>query len=156
MMIRTIRLTRRRAVLAVLLFGALTAALIFLLGGKTSRETPIFEAVLPDNAARAAYLQKLGWEVDEEPTATLQVRIPDPLTEEYADYNALQRRQGLDLEPWRGKDVTRYTYAVRNYPGLPADVLLDLYLCGDRLVAGDVVCVGEDAFMDTLRFPAEK
>lgn len=153
MMIRAIRLTRKRAALAVIAAGGLVAALILLLGrGGESRSAPA-QPPLPDNADRVAYLKALGWTVEAEPVTTLQFLLPSQLKGDYLTYNELQKAQGFDLSACCGKQVTRYTYTVTNYPGRPEGVQLNLYVCEDLPVAGDIVCTGADGFQDTLVYP---
>lgn len=152
MLIQTVRLTRKKAVLAAILAGILMAALILLLGrGGGSEEASAPQ--LTGNAERVAYLRELGWEVEEEPVTTLQFLLPPQLKGDYVAYNDLQKQQGFDLEACCGKQVTRYTYAVTNYPQRPDGVQLNLYVCEKLPVAGDVVCTGADGFQDTLVFP---
>ena len=152
MMIQAVRLTRKKAALAVILAGAVMAALILLLGRSGA---PVKEdlPLLTGNAERIAYLQELGWEVAEEPVTTLQFLLPPQLKGDYVAYNDLQKSQGFDLETCCGKQVTRYTYTVTNYPKRPDGVQLNLYVCEELPVAGDVVCTGADGFQDTLVFP---
>ena len=152
MMIQAVRLTRKKAALAVILAGAVMAALILLLGRSGA---PVKEdlPLLTGNAERIAYLQELGWEVAEEPVTTLQFLLPPQLKGDYVAYNDLQKSQGFDLETCCGKQVTRYTYTVTNYPQRPDGVQLNLYVCEELPVAGDVVCTGSDGFQDTLVFP---
>ena len=154
MMIQAVRLTRKKAALAVILAGAVMAALILLLGrggSPAQQDRPL----LTSNAERVAYLQELGWEVVEEPVTTLQFLLPPQLKGDYVAYNDLQKSQGFDLEACCGKQVTRYTYTVTNYPQRPEGVQLNLYVCEELPVAGDVVCTGADGFQDTLIFPGE-
>ena len=154
MMIQAVRLTRKKAALAVILAGAVMAALILLLGrggSPAQQDRPL----LTSNAERVAYLQELGWEVVEEPVTTLQFLLPPKLSGDYITYNDLQKSQGFDLETCCGKQVTRYTYTVTNYPQRPDGVQLNLYICEDLPVAGDVVCTGTDGFQDTLVFPQQ-
>ena len=154
MMIQAVRLTRKKAALAVILAGAVIAALILLLGrggSPAQQDRPL----LTGNAERVAYLQELGWDVVEEPVTTLQFLLPPQLKGDYVAYNDLQKSQGFDLETCCGKQVTRYTYTVTNYPQRPDGVQLNLYVCEELPVAGDVVCTGADGFQDTLVFPGE-
>ena len=154
MMIQAVRLTRKKAALAVILAGAVIAALILLLGrggSPAQQDRPL----LTGNAERVAYLQELGWDVVEEPVTTLQFLLPPQLKGDYVAYNDLQKSQGFDLEACCGKQVTRYTYTVTNYPQRPEGVQLNLYVCEELPVAGDVVCTGADGFQDTLVFPGE-
>ena len=152
MMIQAVRLTRKKAALAVILAGAVMAALILLLGrggSPAQQDRPL----LTSNAERVAYLQELGWEVVEEPVTTLQFLLPPQLKGDYVAYNDLQKSQGFDLEACCGKQVTRYTYTVSNYPQRPDGVQLNLYVCEELPVAGDVVCSGADGFQEGLAFP---
>lgn len=154
MMIQAIRLTRKKAALAVILAGAILSALILLLGqrgGPGVSEHPC----LSNNGERVAYLRELGWEIDPEPLTTLQFLLPPKLSGDYIAYNDLQKTQGFDLATCCGKQVTRYTYTVTNYPQRPDGVQLNLYICEDLPVAGDVVCTGTDGFQDTLIFPQQ-
>ena len=81
--------------------------------------------------------------------------LPDHLDEPYLSYNELQKKQGFDLSVCCGKQVSRYTYAVTNYPGRAADVQLNLYLCENRPVAGDIFCPGAEGFQETLQYPED-
>ena len=144
----------KKAALAVILAGAVLAALILLLGqrgGAGASEQPC----LSNNGERVAYLRELGWEIDPEPLTTLQFLLPPKLSGDYITYNDLQKAQGFDLETCCGKQVTRFTYTVTNYPQRPDGVQLNLYICEDLPVAGDVVCTGTDGFQDTLVFPQQ-
>ena len=154
MLIFTTRLSRKKAACAVIIAGVLTAAVIILVsclqsGGERARPQ------VADNSQRIAYLQSLGWEVESEPLETLQFLLPDALEEPYLSYNELQKEQGFDLTACCGRQVTRYTYAVTNYPGRAEGVQLNLYVCEDLPVAGDVCCPGADGFQETLEFQEE-
>ena len=155
MMIQAIRLTRKKAALAVILAGAVLAALILLLGQHGGNVGASEQPCLSSNGERVAYLRELGWEIDPEPLTTLQFLLPPKLSGDYITYNDLQKSQGFDLETCCGKQVTRYTYTVTNYPQRPDGVQLNLYICEDLPVAGDVVCTGTDGFQDTLVFPQQ-
>lgn len=145
MMIWTAKFSRKKAAAAVILMGVVMAALILLVG----REEP--EVPLPQltcNEERVAYLQSLGWEVEPEPIETLQFLLPAKLEEPYLSYNELQ--QGFDLSECCGKQVSRYTYAVTNYPGQAEGVQANLYVCEDRPAAGDICSPGAGGFQEPL------
>ena len=61
--------------------------------------------------------------------------------------------QGFDLETCCGKQVTRYTYTVTNYPEIPQGVQANLYLWGDQIIGGDVIFTGQGGFQTDLAFP---
>lgn len=152
MLIVTTRFSKKKAALAVIAAGAVLAAVIVLVSlfqGGGSADLP----ELTDNSQRVAYLQSLGWEVESEPVETLQFLLPESLAEPYLTYNQLQKEQGFDLSACCGKQVARYTYTATNYPGRLEGVQINLYLCENRPVAGDVFCAGADGFQDTLVYP---
>ena len=154
MFIITKRLTKAKAVGAVLLLGLLLAGLI-LLTGACHRSEPEQPPLLQTNADRIAYLAALGWQVAEEPLETLHLQLPEDLSrEEHAAYLQLQLSQGFDLLPYAGQQVVRYTYAVENYPGRSDSVQLNLYCCDGTVIAGDVIAPGENGFQGPLTFPA--
>ena len=154
MFVLTTRLRKKRAILVGVLVILLLAGGLLWRGLSRGAEAPE-ETLLRDNAARAAYLRELGWEVDEKPIETMDLQLPQELTGSYAAYNELQLAQGFDLRECCGQTVTRYTYQVRNYPDRPEDVQLNLYLCEDRPIAGDIIAGGEGGFQGTLRYPGE-
>lgn len=113
------------------------------------------ETVLKNNADRIAYLQSLGWEVAPEPTESLQLLLPETLPTNYIAYNQIQLAQGFDLNTCCGKQLTRYTYTVNNYPDYPKGVQLNLYICEDRVAAGDIIATGVNGFQAGILFPRQ-
>lgn len=99
------------------------------------------------NEERIAYLASLGWEVNDQPIETLSVTLGETLEEPYLSYNDLQLSQGFDLTRYCGQTLSRYTYVVTNYPDASLPCQADLYVCGGVLAAGDIVCTGENGFM---------
>lgn len=152
MLIWTAKFSRKKAVAAVIIMGVVMAALIILMGRMPPDESA--EAPqLTDNSQRVAYLQSLGWEVKPEPVETLQFLLPDTLAEPYLTYNELQKPQGFDLAACCGKQVSRYTYTVTNYPDRMEGVQANLYICEDQPVAGDICCPGAGGFQEALIRP---
>ena len=154
MFVLTTRLRKKRAILVGTLVILLIAGGLLWRGLSREAEVPE-ETVLRDNEDRIAYLKALGWEVDEEPVESMELELPEELTGSYAAYNELQLAQGFDLRDYLGQGVSRWTYQVRNYPDRPEDVQLNLYLCEDRPIAGDIIAGGEGGFQGTLRYPGE-
>ena len=154
MFVLTTRLRKKRAILVGSLVILLIAGGLLWRGLSREAEAPE-ETVLRNNEDRIAYLKALGWEVDKEPVESMELELPEELTGSYAAYNELQLAQGFDLRDYQGQGVSRWTYQVRNYPGRPEDVQLNLYLCEDRPIAGDIIAGGEGGFQGTLRYPGE-
>jgi len=143
MLIWTAKFSRKKAVAAVILMGVVMAVLIVLAGRAPEEpEAPR----LTSNDERVAYLQSLGWEVEPEPIETLQFLLPAELEEPYLSYNKLQVSQGFDLARCCGRQVTRFTYAVTNYPGQAGGVQANLYICEEEPAAGDLCSSGANGF----------
>ena len=152
MVIWTARFSKKaKAILLVIALGVAAAAVILLFGGQDRQTAAEIRPTTNDD--RVPYLQSLGWTVDPEPVETLQFLLPDTLSEPYLTYNQLQEEQGFDLSACCGKQVSRYTYTVTNYPGRAEGVQVNLYVCEEMPVAGDILCAGADGFQDTLAFP---
>ena len=159
MFIRTVSLTRKKAVIFVLLLGLiLSFAVLFAAHtAHTDEDIELFDAIdLTTDAQRRAYLQDLGWVVTGSAVETLDLILPQPLTQEYLHYNLIQLQQGLDLRPYSGKRVCRYTYSISNYPGIDGGVQVNLYVCEGRLIAGDTFYAGENGFSAPLSYPMKE
>ena len=159
MFIRTFSLTRKKAVLLVLLLGVfLCLAILFTAHtAHTDEDNESYEPIsLSTDDQRRACLEQFGWTVSGNAVETLNLKLPDPLTREYLQYNALQLQQGLDLRPYAGQQICRYTYCIDNYPGIANGVQANLYVCQGKLIAGDIFYAGEQGFSAALAYPAEK
>ena len=154
MFIVSAKLPQKRAIAYVLLCGAVFIALILLVSLVKRQPMPGDQAVVAaTDKERTDYLTALGWAVEAAPVETLEFILPDPLNASYEAYNALQQEQGFDLAPYAGMQVKRYSYQVTNYPDCPENVQANLYLCGDLVIGGDILCYGQEEFVDTLIFP---
>ena len=73
----------------------------------------------------------------------------------YADYAALQKKQGFPIEQYGGMDAVRYTFKVKNYPSNEKEVVADLVVSGQSVIAGDIQSTALDGFMTELKtFPS--
>lgn len=153
--IMTTKLTKAKAIGAALAGGALLCGLIFAAGHlqQDGGAQPPSPQNISDNDGRVAYLSGWGWEVNPSAVETLDLVLPEALSDSYESYNALQAENGLDLTAYCGKRVKRYTYSVLNYPGGAEGVQANLYLCGDTVIAGDIMASGQDGFISGLRYP---
>lgn len=69
------------------------------------------------NDERVAFLEGFGWQVEQTPTETQEVRIPEEFNEVFTRYNQLQQEQGFDLSSYAGKAAKRYVYTVTDDAG---------------------------------------
>ena len=148
-MMRKTTPARRIGAVKVILFGVLAAAVILLAGalGRRSVRNVIRAGT---NEERVAYLQSLGWEVEQTPILEQEITLPKEFPDVLNQYNELQRQQGFDLEEYAGKKLTLYTYRITNHPDAEeADA--SLYVYRSTLVGGDVHSTSFTGFMTALR-----
>ncbi len=89
------------------------------------------------NAQRVEFLNKNGLIVEPDPE-TEDITIPAEFNEAYTEYNELQKSQGFDLLPYAGREVTKYTYRILNYPDYPENMTVTLLFDDHRLIAADI------------------
>jgi len=162
MFIITKKVRRRRLTAGLFLFF-LTLGL-FGAGLDLSRDIQAASAVIqteirPDptgirtNADRVAYLEGYGWITGEEPAAVEEILLPENFGEDYKDYLDLQVSQGFHLEEYAGKTVKRYTYQIKNYPGLQENIWASILVYKKTIIGGEVFCNQGDGFTQSLAYP---
>lgn len=107
---------------------------------------------LASNEDREAYLTSLGWEYDVNCTEK-QIRIPAEFNDTYTRYNEIQIKQGYDLSEYKGREVTVYTYNIKNFSGYENRdcVFANLLVCDNKLIGGDICSTSaSDGFMQGL------
>lgn len=95
-----------------------------------------------------SYLNALGYSAEYAEKAS--IKIPDSFDRVYSAYNALQREYGYDLAPYAGRECTRYTYTIKNYPDNTVGVRANLLICDNTVIGGDISTVGLYGFMTGL------
>ena len=99
------------------------------------------------NDDRIAFLKQFGWEVKAEPEEEQAVKLPNEFDKVLTRYNELQKRQGLDLEKYRRREVKRYTYIVTNYPLYEGTVYANLLVFRGKVIGGDICSAESDGFI---------
>lgn len=100
------------------------------------------------------FLSSYGWIVSEKPIEYERFVLNIYEDETFHDYNAIQKEIGLDLTPYYGKEVERFTYSVLNYPNKNVNNVRANVLCYEsKPIAGDIMTVASDGFMHSLKFP---
>lgn len=162
MLMYAFRLNRRvrRSALLLLLLLAVMAAGRLVLNLIPEGNTALTGATIKRQSGkteeqRQEFLTALGWVVNPEPDEVVEVIIPKNFDDVYENYNNIQKEQGMDLSRYKGKRCKRYSYTVLNYPGGAQNVRLNLLVCGNKIVGGDVSSMGLDGFMQGLVFPKE-
>lgn len=104
----------------------------------------------PQTADPVAYLQQLGYEVEPQWIDLREITIPAELDETLSAYNEMQKQTGFDLSPYRGQRVKMYVYRLRNHP-TGEGALATVYLCRDKVIAGDISAAEQGGFSHGLR-----
>lgn len=65
-----------------------------------------------------------------------EIVIPDEFSPLYEEYNALQKRQGLDLEKYKGKTATQYIYSLSDCDIEGEKAYADIIVYKGRVIAG--------------------
>ena len=146
-----LHISKRRFIGVASIFAVVAAAAVVLAGCFADKEETI---TLVDTTAMVEYLQGLGWQVESDPIETLDLQLPQQLTESWGDYAAMQNEQGFPFTDYAGQPIRRYTFRVTNYPGVESGVQANLYLCEDVLIGGGIVATGKGGFQHGLAYPA--
>ncbi len=91
---------------------------------------------------RVAFLKSLGYEVGS--TEDVQeIRLPDEADETLLQYETVQQKAAMSLQPYYGKRVRLYTYPILN---AAEAATAHVYVYRDRIVAGDIMSERADGF----------
>ncbi len=99
---------------------------------------------------RISFLSDFGLSVDGASESENEMTLPMEFDSVFAGYNEIQRAQGMDLSPYKGKSITCYTYTVTNYEGYSGKVLATLLVYRDTVIGGDVCSESSDGFVTGL------
>lgn len=105
------------------------------------------------NDDRVAFLRQFGWEVTPEALEEVTLKLPGEFDRIMTEYNEIQKSQGLDLSKYKGQEVVRYTYEVKNYPDYNGEVHANIIVCKNRVVGGDICSADLDGFITSLERP---
>ena len=97
-------------------------------------------------ADRISFIKNFGYNV-EGLAHQSEVRVPEEFDAVYTKYNDIQRSQGLNLKKYAGKNVSRYSYYVTDYPQYDGKVIITLLVYKNRIIGGDVCGVDGEGFL---------
>ena len=136
MMVMTAKVNMKKTLILLGAIAAIIIAMIMAIGGSDTQTTSA--PALTGNDARVKFLKDFGWEIENSPVESSQVRIPEQVTEVFDRYNQLQKSQGYDLSKLAGKNAMRYVYKISNYPGATDPVYATVLVYKQQIVGGDV------------------
>ena len=102
------------------------------------------------NEDRIEFVSQFGIEIGGDPKEEVSFKVPSKLEGVLADYNELQKSQGLDLAKYKNKNVTRYTYEIDGYGDYTGPVCVNLIVFRNRIVACDVSSADPSGFVEPL------
>jgi hypothetical protein len=136
-------------VLFVILIILIAVAIVFV--RKAATEKTLDEVfAMSSNAERVAFLNEQGWIVKPDPVSTEEVAIPTEWGSDFAEYLALEKSQGFDLEKYAGETAEVFTYDVLNYPDYPENVTANMIVKDGKLIGGEVMLNTADGFIQAL------
>lgn len=128
----------RRYIIATLVFAILILAVTF----------GVFSVDSSTNKMIVEYVGNLGWRVNPSPVQISHLTIPSEFDAVFETYNALQKKSGFDLLPFRGKRVSRYTYELQNHiHSEDSRVFLGIIVYESRIIAGEISSTDINGFM---------
>lgn len=86
------------------------------------------------NAIRVSYLERLGYSVEDTNMSYKQITIPQEFSDVYLKYNDIQKKAGFDLQNYKGKKATVYTYPIQH----DENVNVTLIVCDGVIIGGDI------------------
>ena len=157
MFVYTFRSSAIKWVVPVLLcIAALAGYACFAHGGRPAAHDGAIVLKAGTAAERMSFISQFGWEVAEDPAEVAEVVIPAQFDATYEAYNEIQKKQNMDLLPYAGQRVKRWSYAVKNYPGFEGreDVIrLNMLVYEGLVIGGDVCSLEAGGFMRTFDPP---
>ena len=139
---KIIRVAKRyKYVFAVLTFAVI---LLMIIVGLFSVDNSTNEVIVD-------YIEDLGWEIEATPKEITHLTIPKQFDAVYETYNAVQKRSGFDLEEFKGKKVTRYTYRVLNHKeSKNTRVVAGVFVFENTIIAGDISSTDMNGFLHAI------
>ncbi len=105
------------------------------------------------NEDRIRFLGQFGWQVSSDAVDSAEVSIPEEFDKVFTAYNEMQKRQGLDLSKYKGKNVQRYTYEITNYDGYDGKVFANILVYRNKVIAADVCSADIGGFVHGIERP---
>ena len=125
-------MSRKQGVLVVLVVGMVLGWMVLQTG-----RGPFDGSRVRDSADCGQFLLELGWETDLSRAESKETVLPEEFNDVYGRYNDLQKQQGCDLYPYRGKVVTVYTLPVVGYEA-QGTVYATVLVHEGKVIGGDV------------------
>ncbi len=138
--------------LIVLCIAGLVAAIAIGTGNSVSASAEAgvrFDRIETD-ADRRAFINSAGYTLADALVEEVTFSVPKDFDRVISGYNEIQKEQGLDLERYKGKKVTRFTYKVENYEGYEGTVYANIVVYRSKIIACDISSADPKGFVKPL------
>lgn len=111
-----------------------------------------------DEKQRTEFLSQFGWDFDTEPVEVKEIIIPQEFDETYGKYNELQKKQGFNLEDYKGVNAKMWTYNINNFPGYENKkdyVQANIIIYNGNVIGADITVRSEKPEVYILDFPKD-
>ena len=133
-------------VMAIIIISA--ASVIILCRMASSEKTPPDKPEKLSDSGFEPYFNIRGWDVEKLSDET--VRIPESFSGPYQEYADVLEESGFDIGKYKGEELRRVTFLVKNYGG-DTEVLGELLLDGNRLVGSSLMENKPDGFIKPVQ-----
>ena len=142
-MVLSLKANKKRILAVLILIGVVTLG-VFVMPNLVNEPLKFKGGT---HAERAEFLESFGYEISEDPVDVRTVTIPKEFSEIYTEYNNMQKAQGFDLKPYKGKECKQYIYLITNYPGTDSEVHATMLVYQNIIIGGDVSSAEINGFM---------
>ncbi len=146
-----VKLLAAGAAFVALVAGVLYAVLPHKDAGDETAETAS-RLKAEDAEGVRAFLESYGWETSASGKEE-KIVIPKEWNSTFENYNTIQKAQGFDLSRYKGKEMTRYTFEIINYPDRNETVLANVLVYRGKVAGGDVSTARADGYMHGFSRP---
>lgn len=151
MFTKCLKLTKKRAVILLIIMGIVLAAAVILCSNPRGIFSSSEMLNVSSQDGREKYLNTYGWEIDISSEECRTVLLPKDFEGVLSDYGTMQTEQGYDFVSYAGLECKQYTYVVTNYDSCASTVYATMYVKSSRVIGGDIHSAAIDGFMHGIR-----
>lgn len=152
MLVFSIKWTKRKLFLWGTVIFFIAALCFFLFANNNSGtvkacQNTKYNTKASNDSERIEFLKQFGWEAESNPMEICEIKIPSEFNDTYKRYNDIQTGQGFNLLKYKGKDCTRWTYNITNYPDKSQGVRANVLVLEGNVIGGDISSLELGGFM---------
>ena len=97
----------------------------------------------------SSFLEENGWLAELHKESVSEKMIPSVFDETYKEYALLQKRQGFDIEKYKGKKISVISYPLLNYPEYEGsgNIYINLLVYNGGIIGADILCTSINGFI---------